>query len=198
MRRRARNGAPATREFAIRVSAIDELFEPLDARPVAERQLRDEVRLKLLDEWELVRESGPSILHIHAPASERPGTDEDAVGVAVRADLRSHTRRLHHANPLNHRERIAVWAGIMIFLLTVAVSTTLDEESTSALVAGISQGIVVIGWVALWDPAQRLAGDIVPHFFARKRYAELVDIELRFAWRDGDRGEASLSAPAPR
>ena len=43
---------------------------------------------------------------------------------------------------------------------------------------------VVIGWVALWDPAQRVAGDIVPHYFLRKRYAEIAEVELRFAWYD--------------
>jgi hypothetical protein len=102
----------------------------------------------------------------------------------VRADLRAHTRRLHYANPLNRRERIAVWAGVLIFLITIAVSTLFDKEFTGVLIAGISQGIVVIGWVALWDPAQRVAGDIVPHYFLRKRYAEIAEVELRFAWHD--------------
>ncbi len=176
--------AADSRPFAIRIPAVDDLFVGYDARPVAERPLRDEVRLWLLDEWERVRDARPSALHIHAPASDRIATDEQAVGVAVRADLRAHTRRLHHANPLNHRERIAVWAGIVIFLITIAVSTALDKASSAELVAGISQAIVVIGWVALWDPAQRVAGDIVPHFFLRKRYAELAEIELQFVWHD--------------
>jgi hypothetical protein len=176
--------APEQREFAIRVAAIDDLFVAFDARPVAERSLRDEVRLWLLDEWEHVRGARPSILHVHAPATDRAVTDEHAVGVAVRADLRAHTRRLHYANPLNRRERIAVWAGVLIFLITIAISTLLDKEFTGVLIAGISQGIVVIGWVALWDPAQRVAGDIVPHYFLRKRYAEIAEVELRFAWHD--------------
>jgi hypothetical protein len=176
--------APERREYAIRIAAIDDLFAAFDARSVAERPLRDEVRLWLLDEWERVRQMRPSTLHVHAPATEQAATDEQAVGVAVRADLLAHTHRLHHANPLNRRERIAVWAGVVIFLITIAVSTVLDKASTAILVAGISQAIVVIGWVALWDPAQRVAGDIVPHYFLRKRYAEIAEIELRFVWHD--------------
>jgi energy-converting hydrogenase Eha subunit C len=176
--------APRPREYAIRIAAIDDLFVPFDARSVAERPLRDDVRLWLLDEWELVRDARPSTLHVHAPATERVATDEQAVGVAVRADLLAHTRRLHHANPLNRRERIAVWAGVVIFLITIAVSTLLDNASTAVLVAGISQAIVVIGWVALWDPAQRVAGDIVPQYFLRKRYAEIAEIDVRFVWHD--------------
>ena len=172
------------RPYAIRIPAIDDLFIAFDARPIAERPLRDDVRLWLLDEWERVRDTRPAALHVHAPASERVATDQAAVSVAVRADLQAHTRRLHHANPLNRRERIAVWAGIVIFLITIAVSTALDKASSAELVAGISQAIVVIGWVALWDPAQRVAGDIVPHYFLRKRYAEIAEIEVRFVWQD--------------
>jgi hypothetical protein len=182
------------RPYAIRIPAIEDLFVAFDARPVAERPLRDEVRLWLLDEWEHVRHAQPATLHVHAPATDRLATDEQAVGVAVRADLRAHTRRLHHANPLNRRERIAVWAGVVIFLITIAVSTALDKTSTAVLIAGISQATVVIGWVALWDPAQRVAGDIVPHYFLRKRYAELAEIELRFVWHDPPAPSPSPSA----
>ncbi len=175
--------------------AIDDLFVPLDAGPVAERPLREEVRLKLLDEWEQIRDGRSPILCVQAPASERPGTDAEAVGAAFRADLKAHTRRLRYVNPLTHRERIAVWARILIFLGTIVVSTLLDRISSNVLVVGISQGIVVIGWVALWDPAQRLFFDIIPHHFARKRYAELAEIALRFAWQEAARpiGEAAAS-----
>lgn len=171
-------------ELGIRVTCIEDLFAPHDARPVAERSLREDVRLHLLDEWERVRKARPSTLVVYAPAAERRATDEQAVSVAIRANLRAHTHRLHYANPLTHRERIAVWAGTLIFLLTIAASTLLDRVSSDVLVVGISQAIVVIGWVALWDPAQRVAGDIIPHHFARKRYAELAEIELRFAWQE--------------
>lgn len=177
--------APASAEFAIRVSAVDDLFVALDARPVAERPLQEGVRIKLLDEWERVRPARPSALHIYVSAAQQPDTDEEGVRTAVYADLRAHTRRLRYANPVTRRERIAVWAGIVIFLLTIVVSTTLDRISNDVIVAGISQGIVVIGWVALWDPAQRVAGEIVPHYFARKRYAELVEVKLRFVWQEG-------------
>jgi hypothetical protein len=175
--------APSPGEFAIRVPSIDALFVPLQARPVAERSLAEDVRLHLLDEWERVREARPSALTVYAPAAERSSTDEQAVGGAVRADLRSHARRLRQAAPLSRRDKIAAWVGVTVFLLSIAVSTSLDRISSDPLVAGVSQGIVVVGWVALWAPAQSVAVDILPHHFERKRYAELAQIELRFAWQ---------------
>ena len=173
---------PAPHRFAIRLASIDDLFVPLDARPLAERSLNEDVRLHLLDEWERVRATAPATLDVHAPASERSQTNEQAVTTAVHADLRSHTRRLRQAEPLSHRDKVAAWIGVTVFLLSIAVSTTLDQLSSAVIIAGISQGIVVVGWVALWVPAQRVAVDILPHHFARKRYAEFADIELRYVW----------------
>jgi hypothetical protein len=97
--------AASSGEFAIRVTSVDELFVPLQARPTAERSLDEDVRFFLLDEWERVREARPSTLTLYAPAAERPSTDERAVGVAVRADLRSHTRRLRQADAVARSPR---------------------------------------------------------------------------------------------
>jgi hypothetical protein len=182
--------ASASGEFAIRVGSIDELFASLDARPVAERALSEDVRLHLVDARERVRKARPSTLTIYAPASERPETDERAVSAAVRADLRAHTCRLRKAEPLSRRDRIAAWVGLTIFLLTIAISTSLDQLTSDVIVAGISQALVVVGWVALWVPAQRVAVDILPHYFERKRYAEFAELELRFGWQ-------ATTKPAP-
>ncbi len=50
------------------------------------------------------------------------------------------------------------------------------------LAEGISQGIILVGWVALWRPAERFMVEVVPHVFNRRRFAELKDIEVRFVW----------------
>lgn len=170
-------------EFAIRVASVDELFEPFDACPVSQRRLGWEVRAHLLDKWESARPSDAPVLLVYAPASERPGTDEAAVQTALRADMRTFTKPYRRAAPLNRHDRIAIWSGILIFLITAAVSTGLDAESGTGLVAGISQAIIVIGWVALWDPAARVVAESVPHHFTRKRYRELADVRVEFRWQ---------------
>jgi hypothetical protein len=177
-----RTGSTRPAEFAIRVASVDDLFAAYDARPVAERPLAEDVRFHLLDEWDRVRAARPSVLQCYAPASEREQVDEQAVTAAVRRDMRAYTHGLRRAAPLSRRDRIAALVGITIFLLTIAVSTSLDQLTDDVFVAGISQGLVVIGWVALWVPAQRVVVDLVPHYFERSRYAELADIEVQFIW----------------
>lgn len=171
-------------EFAIRVRSIDDLFVGLQAGPVAERVLDDDVRYYLLDEWEHVRKTPPSTLTVYAPASERYATDEEAVATAIRADLHRNTQRLHKAFPLSRRDKIAALTGIIVFLVSIFVSTLIEQESSAVLVAGIGQAIVVVGWVALWPSAQTVVVDLLPHHFDRRRYAEFADIELRFVWQE--------------
>ena len=175
---------PASRELAVRVGTVDELFSAWQAVSVQSRSLNDGVRAFLLDEWERVRTLNPSTLTVYAPAHEREATDVEAVGEALRADLRRYSQTLRRARPLTRTEKIAAWLGLAVFLVSIAISTSLDRISSAVLVAGVSQGIVVLGWVALWAPAQTAALDILPHHFARKRYAELAGLEVRFVWED--------------
>ena len=173
---------PPTREFAIRVSSIDELFSQLDARPVAERTLSDDVRWALLDEWERVRQGKPSHLTIYAPAADRADTDEDAVRASIHRSVRSASGPLRRIDPLSRQEKVAAWIGVAVLFVSLLVSTVLDRVSEAVLVEGLSQGILVVGWVAIWGPAQRFIVEVAPHVFNRRRFAEFADIDVRFAW----------------
>jgi hypothetical protein len=46
------------------------------------------------------------------------------------------------------------------------------------------QGILLVGWVALWQPAARFVVEVVPHVLNRRRFAEFADIDVR-VWVDG-------------
>jgi hypothetical protein len=76
----------------------------------------------------------------------------------------------------------------------VWVSTAVDSVSGNVFVGGLSQGILIVGWVALWRPAERFVVEVVPHVFNRRRLAEFADIDVRFVWeRRGRRlGRSSL------
>src|SRR5437868_11117078 len=85
-------------EFALRLPTADALFFEFDARPVAERPMRDEAHEQLLDQWERVREAPPHALTLILPASERQSTDEDGVRAAIQADLRASCGPLRQAD----------------------------------------------------------------------------------------------------
>jgi len=181
--KRAKEKIKASRnEFAIRLKSIDELFWEFDPRPVAQRAISADARWALLDEWERVREREPSTLTVYAPASERATTDEQAVGTAIRASLTSASGPLRRVDPLSRQEKIALRLGLLFWFASILVSTGIDKASDDVIAEGISQGVVVIGWVALWPPAARFMTEVVPHFFNRRRFAEFTDIAVRFVW----------------
>jgi hypothetical protein len=171
-----------SREFAIRVDSVDQLFWPFDAHPVGERSLTGDVRWYLLDEWERVRHEEPSYLTIYAPASERESTDEEAVQRALHRTLRSASGPLRRVDPLSRQEKVAASIGVAVLLLTVALSTVLDHLSDAVVVESVAQAITVVGWVAVWRPAERFVVEVMPHVFNRRRFAEFADIKTRFVW----------------
>ncbi len=174
--------APSDKQFAIRLGSINDLFWPFDARPVADRTLSEDARWHLLDEWDRLRDVKPSSLTVYAPASERPDTDESAVRAAIHRSLDKAAGPLRRVDPLSRQEMVAIRIGILFLFLSIVVSTAIDRASSDVIMEGISQGILVVGWVALWRPAERFIVEVVPHFFNRRRIGEFADIDVRFAW----------------
>jgi hypothetical protein len=173
---------PSAQPFAIRLNSISDLFWPLDARPVADRTLSEDARWHLLDEWDRLRDRKPSSLTVYAPASERAQTDENAVRTAIHRSLEKAAGPLRRVDPLSRQEMVAIRIGILFLFLSIMVSTAIERSSNDVIMEGISQGILVVGWVALWRPAERFIVEVVPHFFNRRRISEFADIDVRFAW----------------
>jgi hypothetical protein len=62
------------------------------------------------------------------------------------------------------------------------VSTAMSQASNNVVIEGLSQGILLVGWVALWQPAARFVVEVVSHVLNRRRFAEFADIDVRFIW----------------
>jgi hypothetical protein len=168
--------------FALRLPCIDALFYEFDARPVAERTMRDEVHEHLLDQWEQVRKAPPRALTLMLPASERQSVDQAAVRAAIRADLRASCGPLRHAGPLSRRDRLTLAVGLGALVVCIGLATVLERLTDDLVVAGIAQGITLIGWVAMWAPADHFFKAIIPHALNRRRYREFADVEVHFSW----------------
>jgi hypothetical protein len=173
---------PSDTQFAIRLDSISDLFWPFDARPVADRTLSAEARWHLLDEWDRLRGDKPASLTVYAPASERSETDESAVRAAIHRSLEKAAGPLRRVDPLSRQEMVALRIGIAFLFLSIVVSTAIERSTDDVIMEGISQGILVVGWVALWRPAERFIVEVVPHFFNRRRISEFAEIDVRFAW----------------
>lgn len=168
--------------FAIRAPSVDDLLDPYGVGPLIERPLTDEVRDRILWAWIDTRHDRPSHLMVELPASERREDLAEKVKSAIRRDLEetyAASRKWFSASRSERRETLIAFG----FLIVCLVLSSLIDQATSndAFFTSVSQGLVVLGWVALWSPAQRLFAT-VSRRLNRKRYRELAQARIEVDW----------------
>jgi hypothetical protein len=168
--------------FAIRVPSVDDLLDPYSAAPLEERPLQEDVRERILGAWIDTREERPSHLTVQLPAEEERDGLAERLERAIRHDLESTyegSRRLRSRSRSQRRQtRIA-----FVFLVACLVVSGLIDRLAGGdpLIEGISQGFVVLGWVALWGPADR-GFRAVARRLSRKDYRELAQVPIEVTW----------------
>lgn len=171
--------AADTADIEIRVQRIEQLFDSLDPSPFREKSLDVDFETYLRD---CAGEHSPGTrlrLHIHAPAELRArGADiESAIHVHFRFLLQQAERR-HRAS--QRRYRSVVVAGFAVLAVTL-VLRRLIEGWHSAASEVLIEGLLVLGWVALWRPIEVLLFERHEARQHRQVLAALAAIEID--WR---------------
>jgi hypothetical protein len=169
-------------QFAIRVPSLDYLLDPYSAEPLGRRPLTDDVRERILDAWIDTRDERPERLTVEVPSElRRPGLGEELEG-AIRSDLRetaAETSKLRIYSRSELRQAQIAFAFLIACLL---VSNEIDDAWGDHSAADtVAQGLVVLGWVALWGPADRLFRALTRRL-THKRYRELAEVPIEVSW----------------
>jgi hypothetical protein len=168
--------------FAIRAPSVDDLLDPYSAEPVDRRPLRDDVRDRILQAWIDTREQRPSHLSVELPVEQK----RDDLGADLEAGIRNDlvatyeaSRRLRVFTRAERREAQVAFT----FLVVCLVASSLIDSATrnDAIFSSISQGLVVLGWVAMWQPAQQVF-HAISRMLSRGRYRELSQVPIEIAW----------------
>lgn len=171
--------AADTADIEIRVQRIEQLFDSLDPSPFREKSLDIDFETYLRD---CAGEHSPGTrlrLHIHAPVELRArGADiESAIHAHFRFLLQQAERR-HRAS--QRRYRSVVVAGFAVLAVTL-VLRRLIESWHSAASEVLIEGLLVLGWVALWRPIEVLLFERHEARQHRQVLAALAAIEID--WR---------------
>jgi hypothetical protein len=180
---------PSNREtIAVRFHALDELFDGMDPAPVTERDLDADAE-EFIVGW--ARELGYAkdfnvVIHLaddqraHAPeAIARPAIHRYFAHKAevTRLDLK---RLLREA-------RLALFIGILFLvscegLREIIRAFAAPPPQQGALLRMLEEGLLIIGWVAMWKPLELLLYDWWPIRAKRRVYEKLAkaDVEVRF------------------
>ena len=169
-------------EVVIHAPSVDALFDEWSPEPLERRPLKDEVRDRIVEEWvEAKRTGGADALVLLLPASERQEKLDEAVRDAVHADMETMEEdcRRHWLRRSLRARKTRI--GIALFVVCLLISAGINYGQTDAWSDTLAQTFVVIAWVALWDPGQRVV-DAASNRLARKHYAALAAVETRVRW----------------
>ncbi len=168
--------AVETADIEIRVQRIEQLFDSLDPSPFREKSLDVDFETYLRD---CAGEHSPGTrlrLHIQAPAQlrERGADIESAIRAHFRFLLQQAERR-HRASQRRYRGVVIV--GFVVLAVSLVVRR-LIEGWQSAGSEVLIEGLLVLGWVALWRPIEVLLFERHEARQHRQVLAALADIEI--------------------
>lgn len=137
------------------LSSADQLFDMRDPAPFLERDLDPDAEEYLLDCLREVPARAPVKILIHCAASS--GITPEVTGTAI-ANFFGYRRWASHLRRREHfrQARVALLTGIL-FLSACLAARELTPFLPWPLGANIvSEGLFIIGWVAMWRPAELL------------------------------------------
>jgi hypothetical protein len=156
----------------IRLRELRQLFNTLDPAPFHEKDLDPAAEEYLVG---AVREIGPhrSAVVLHLP----PGTTDGQACEAVAAIRLYFTNRSRHAR--EQLRQLFVRGGISLligltFLATCLAARELLVASVAPLDAILSEGMLILGWVAMWKPVEIFLYDWWPELAQRRLFDRLA------------------------
>jgi hypothetical protein len=139
----------------IRIRSLSELFNPLDPSPLHARALAAGAERYIIS-CAGARGANASLqLLVHCPSALRAHRTEITDGI------HEHFRRTHALGEreFKRRLRLGAWAlagGVIVLALSVALRGLLGGANGRGLGAGLAEGVLILGWVAMWRPIEIL------------------------------------------
>jgi len=171
--------APA---IEIRVERLAQLFDTLDPYPFRERDLNAEAEGYIVGWAQELPEHAPIRIVVHAPpdaASEPEARLQEAIAhfFAYRADVT--TRELKELFRIGRRS-LAVGMAVLAACL-LSSQAIAGRFGDSHLARFVEEGLIILGWVANWKPAEIFLYDWWPLTRRRRLYRRLATatVELR-------------------
>ena len=171
-------------EIYIRTRA--QLFDSLDPSPFHERSLDRNADSYILECAGEHPSQEQLHLIIHAPENLGPYLADMTQAIHIHYRFahaqayRRHRRKMHAA-------RVTLLVGSVIFIVSLALFVLLGDWIDTPLGLGIGEGLLVLGWVALWRPIDLLLFERFESRMERQLLDRLARIPVEFRVMKDDR-----------
>lgn len=163
----------------IKLNSLMQLFDSFDPAPFHAKELdpdAEEYIYNAVDEFPLKK---PLEIMIHLPPAEVSAEAEDNLKKAIKNHF-SYKRLLAEIELrrlLNQGRKNFMIALFFLFLclLTIHLLSTLEESVIKTL---FSEGLLIIGWVAMWEPINTYLYGWWPIVHKRNIYQKITDTDV--------------------
>jgi len=190
--RSAKHAGTAT--VSIHVRDLARLFNSLDPSPFWDRDLDRDAAKFIEEEFREKRRSDTWHLHVYTQDSQATATD-------LQVAIEHYYARLASSARFALREEIrigqlALVVGATVFLTCMALRAILVARARE-LSWALDEGLIVIGWIALWRPVELLGYGWVPLLRQRRLYDRLsqIQVTVRPTAAAGPAGTGAIAHP---
>ena len=151
------------RVIEVHVTGLRRLFNAIDPSPFSDKDLDPDAE-EFIVNWakELPKES-PLALLVYLDRGPGPAGEAEALGSSVRTFFTTraaaYRRRLRE---LFRRGRTSLLIAVVFLAAATALSDLLGTWTTGRLADTLREGLIIVGWVAMWRPLELFLYDWWP------------------------------------
>lgn len=167
-------------EIDIRLRTLDELFNSLDPSPLVDRDIDDAIEDFIVDSVPEAPRGAQISLVLHLPSGHLSSVDPAALEQSITnyfsfLEARQ-TRQLRLFLKESRRDALV---GLVFLIACIAGSQLVRALGPGMGTALISEGLIIIGWVANWRPVAAFLYDWRPMREKARIYARLSRLRLQ-------------------
>ena len=165
----------------LRLRRLDQLFESYDPAPFHEKDLDPDAEEFIVSWAREYPPSTPLVFVLHLPADQRPLQPQATVQQAVANyfTYRAGLARLELRRLLQQGR-----SSLLVGLLFLAVCTGVRQLVVQQF---LQEGLLIVGWVAMWRPLELLLYDWWPIARRRRNFENLARMQVEVVFSDESR-----------
>src|SRR3954470_13984667 len=144
---------PKCRIIEVRVAELRQLFNSIDPSPFRERDLDPRAEAFIVEWARELPQDAPLALLVHLERACGPEDEAAMLGEAIHEYFRQRalgSRR--QLRELFRRGRISLAIALAFLTVALAASDLIGHSSERAVAAVLREGLLIVGWVAMWRP----------------------------------------------
>lgn len=180
-------GGRSPGRIELRLRELNQLFDSFDPAPFHEKDL-DRDAEEFITSW--AREYPPDtplVFRLHLPDDQRRFAPEQTVQTAVQHYFayRSDLARLEVRRTLQ-QGRMSLIVGLVFLVACMAARELVLRVDAGEWVRIVAEGLLIIGWVAMWRPVELLLYDWWPLLRRRRTFDNLSRMQVQVLYGAND------------